>query len=1145
MTIPCSILAAALSVTTPSGETVCRVTPPNLPAGAVIETTNLTGGVAWRIRYGGTAPRTVANEEWTFDFGRDFKCWPVSHAQGEYIPLTLSTIAHERHPNYSRSCPGSCEGPLVVEGDGWVAALGEAGNLDYSRIRFASGAQKGQVKSVLEGAATVAPPYVTPWRYVRVAKDCVELANGQPAFMYALNASSRIADTSWIKPGKVLRVAKLGEESGKACVDFVLRNKFQYIELDAGWYGPERTGDPLKPNDYVKPVIDYANSKGVGVILYVNDIPLHKNRDAILDLLVSWGVKGVKYGFVKVGGQAERKWVLDLIKAAADRRLLVDIHDEYRLTGIQKTYPNVLTVEGIYGNEEMPSAAHNAALPFTRFLDGPGDYTPCWNVNRIKNTLAHQLAMPCVYSSGFQFLFWYQQPGQIKEKDPALDFWREIPTAFDETRFLKGKIGEYAVVARRVGRRWYVGGLNANEQRLFTVPLAFAGTGGLKVRLFRDTDSDNTKPCADVTCDTFLCDASDSLTASTSANGGFAAIVEPADAAEPAVVTVDPVAVKCAAAPDLWGIFFEDIDLSLDGGVYAEMVRNRSFEDGNGEKREQTLRYWQPLGNAELTPCKRADTDYWDNGHLARCTGRNAHCARVRGPSGAGIANEGYFGMGVKKGMKYRLEIALRGKVEDPVEISLEAYGKPTLARTRIEGVTEDWRTFTATLEANGTDPQARLAIRMSGGGDVFVDCVSLMPEDAVCGLFRRDLMERLAALKPSFVRFPGGCWVEGDTMKDAYRWKDTLGSKWERRTQWNIWRYWSANGVGFHEYLLLCEALKAKPLFCINCGMSHRETVPMDKMDEFVQDALDCIEYANGPVSSKWGARRAAAGHPEPFGLKYLEIGNENGGKAYEERYALMAKAVRAKYPDVTLIFDNWRETKRVDDPKDLRDDHFYRMPHDFMSNLAHEYDSPKGDFGIFVGEYAVTRGTTRYGSLRATIGEAAFMLGLERNQDQVKLAAYAPLFANAQHIVWTPNMIYPTTDGSFVSPSWTVQKLFSENRGTEVLKVGVKTDAIELTRFRAWENRVQTNVIDCVQASAMRTADGGIVLKLVNCAEAPKRVEVRGLFGKVRRTVFTGPHRDAHNSPFEPEALKEAVSDFPLPSTDILPPLSLVIYH
>ena len=585
----------------------------------------------------------------------------------------------------------------------------------------------------------------------------------------------------------------------------------------------------------------------------------------------------------------------------------------------------------------------------------------------------------------------------------------------------------------------------------------------------------------------------------------------------PAVVTVDPRAVVGPAAPDLWGIFFEDIDLSLDGGVYAELVRNRSFEDGNGEKREQTLRYWLPLGNAEISPNK---------------------------PAGAGIANEGYFGMGVRKGMKYNLSIALRGAVKGPVEVTLEAYGKPALAHARIDGVGADWRTFAATLEANDSDPQARLAIRMAGGGDMYVDCVSLMPADAVCGIFRRDLMDRLAALKPSFVRFPGGCWVEGDTMKDAYRWKQTLGSVWERRTQWNIWRYWSANGVGFHEYLLLCEALGAKPLFCINCGMSHRENVPMDKMDEFVQDALDCIEYANGPTNSVWGARRAAAGHPEPFGLKYLEIGNENGGKAYEERYALMAKAVRARYPDVTLIFDNWRETKRVDDPKDLRDDHFYKMPHDFMGDLAHEYDTPKGDFGIFVGEYAVTRGTTRYGSLRGAIAEAAFMLGLERNQSQVKLAAYAPLFANAQHIVWNPNMIYPTTDGSFVSPSWNVQKLFSENRGTDVVKVDVKTPSIRMTRFRAWKNDVQTNVIDCVQASAMRTAGGGTVLKLVNCAETPQRVEIRGLRGEAARTLFTGPGRDAHNAPFEPEALKEKTDRVQLPASLTLPPLSLSIY-
>ena len=757
---------------------------------------------------------------------------------------------------------------------------------------------------------------------------------------------------------------------------------------------------------------------------------------------------------------------------------------------------------------------------------------PCGEVALLEATnLAHVLKMPCACSNGLQFL---QRPNQTKKRNRALDFWREIPTAFDETRFIQRKTGEYAVIARRAGNRWYLNAVNANERRLFSLPLDFAGNCGLDVRIFRDTDPDTDVPCKDVTCERFRTEASHPLSVAAAANGGFAAIIEPADgAASPAEVTVHPSSVKCAAAPDLWGIFFEDLDLALDGGIYAEMVRNRSFEDGSGTKREQILRYWHPLGNAELSPAKRAGTE------------RNAHCARVRGPAGAGIANEGYFGMGVKKGMRYHLEIALKGRTEGPVEVSLEAYGKPMLAKACIDGVADGWRTFAVTLKANASDPQARLSIRMPRGGEMLVDCVSLMPEDAVCGLFRRDLIERLAALRPSFVRFPGGCWVEGETMKDAYRWKDTLGSKWERRTQWNIWRYWSTNGVGFHEYLLLCEALNAKPLFCINCGMSHKETVSMYKMGEFVQDALDCIEYANGPTNTVWGARRAAAGHPEPFGLKYLEIGNENGGKKYEERYALIAKAVRARHPDVTLIFDNWHETKRVDDPKDLRDDHFYKAPIDFMGELAHEYDTRKGDFGIFVGEYAVNKRTLRFGSLRGAIAEAAFMLGLERNQDQVKLAAYAPLFANAQHIIWNPNMIYPTTDGAFVSPSWNVQKLFSENRGKEVLKVDVATDSIELTRFRANRNDIQTNLIECVQASAMRANDGGIVLKLVNCSETPKRVAIRGLAGEVLRTVFTGKDRDAHNSLFEPDALKETAAAITLDHGDVLPPLSLVIYR
>ena len=543
------ILLAVLAVAGPSGEKVCEVTPPELPQGAVLETTNVANAVAWRIRYEGVDERTIANEEWVFDFGDDLRCWPVSHAQGEYVPKTLSTIATmaprpdfapvaagigEMH-NYATSYPGTAESPLVVEGSGFVAAIGDAGCLDFARVRFASGEKKGQVKTVLEGAAKVAAPYTTPWRYLHVAKDPVALANAQPAVMDALNAPSRIADTSWIKPGKVLRVARLDTATGKAAVDFALRNNLQYVELDCGWYGQEHIGDPLKPGlapervargdkfDFFE-ILAYAKEKDVGVILYVNREPLKKNRDAILDALVAWGVKGVKYGFVNVGNQAWRKWVTDAIAAAAERKLLVDIHDEYRLTGIQKTYPNVMTVEGICGNEEMPTATHDCALPFTRFLDGPGDYTPCWTVNRVQNTLAHQLAMPCVYTSGWQFLFWYQRPDQIDEKNPALDFWREIPTVFDETRFLKGEIGKFAIVARRVGDKWFIGGLNADEKRTFDIPLDFVGKGPFKVRLFRDANPDDARSCAPVAAETLN---ASSITVTCASNGGFAAIVEP------------------------------------------------------------------------------------------------------------------------------------------------------------------------------------------------------------------------------------------------------------------------------------------------------------------------------------------------------------------------------------------------------------------------------------------------------------------------------------------------------------------------------------------------------------------------------------------------------------------------------------------
>ena len=507
------------------------------------------------------------------------------------------------------------------------------------------------------------------------------------------------------------------------------------------------------------------------------------------------------------------------------------------------------------------------------------------------------------------------------------------------------------------------------------------------------------------------------------------------------LVTVDAAKVKCSASPDLWGIFFEDIDLSLDGGVYAELVRNRSFEDDDG-KLPAALGYWQTRGSAKM----EINVDQ-------PVSPKNLHALRVEAAAGSGVANEGYFGMNVKPGVKYRLTLKVRGEAK---RLTAALEGRNGRVVSSVEQFAADgsgWRDVEVTLKGEIADPEAKLVIRAPEGGCFYLDCVSLFPSDTYgkSGLFRKDLMEKLAALKPSFVRFPGGCWVEGDTMAKAYRWKKTIGSIWDRPTQWNIWGYWATHGVGYHEYLLICEELGAKPLFCINVGMSHREIVPLDKMDEFVQDALDCIEYANGPVTSRWGAERAKNGHPAPFNLEYLEIGNENGGREYEERYALIAKAVRAKYPNVKLVFDRWSSTRDVPGPRELRDDHFYMDPDWFMANFnryadVKTYEGVGGDFGIFVGEYAVTRKVGKFGSLRAAIGEAAFMAGMEHNQQTVKLAAYAPLFANVKHQRWSPDMIYVTSDASFVNPSWEVQRLFSENRGKVVLESSVVSESADV---------------------------------------------------------------------------------------------------
>ena len=518
---------------------------------------------------------------------------------------------------------------------------------------------------------------------------------------------------------------------------------------------------------------------------------------------------------------------------------------------------------------------------------------------------------------------------------------------------------------------------------------------------------------------------------------------------KPARIVVDVDKPGVAVSPMLYGIFFEEINHAGDGGIYAEMVLNRSFEE---PVRSGKPPGWEltAAGDGEGTvTVESAGPVSVKNAHYLRL-----HVAKPGG--GVGIANDGFRGlkdhskgMAVKAGAEYRLSLRMRAGEGNsgPLRALLETPEGETLASAELAAPGKSWESRTASLVPKSSSVQARLTITTRAAGTIDFDDVSLFPKDTWKGRengWRPDLIQKLADLKPAFIRFPGGCWVEGNTLATAYRWKRTIGEVSERWTQENIWRYYSSNGLGYHEYLLLCEDLGAEPLFCFNCGMSHAEMHKQPKdtagVDEYVQDALDAIEYANGPVDSTWGALRAKAGHPKPFGLKYMEIGNENGGPAYKARYPLFYKAIKAKYPDMHLVSNSYEPERSM---MEISDEHYYPGPEFFLRN-ADKYDKydrarPK----VFVGEYAVTK-SSGAGNLIAAVAEAAFMTGMERNSDHVILASYAPLFADVHYKGWNPDAICFDNARVYGTPSYHVQKIFAQNRGDRVLPVSIEQPAL-----------------------------------------------------------------------------------------------------
>jgi alpha-glucosidase len=457
------------------------------------------------------------------------------------------TYAYEEHGTegeYKRVKTGEiqpwCERPLTLEySDGRFASLAEAANTNYPRMLLSplSGVP-GALVSALGGTtantasfrqrhdpkAALEAPASTPWRMFVVGQKPGNLLE-RNYLMLNLNPPSAQKDTSWIKPGKAMRDGTLTTENSKAIIDFAEKAGFQYVHLDARWYGSEDAGKgdataARAPNLDIQEIVSYGREKNVGLIVYVDRRQAEKQRDVIFPLYEKWGIKGVKLGFVQVGPQKETAWITETIQKAAEHHLMLNIHDGYRSTGLSRTYPNLMTVEGIRGNENMPTPEHNCTLPFTRYIAGPGDYTVCYYDTRIKTTHAHQLAMAVVSYSPLQWIFWYDTPS-LYNSEPEIEFFHQVPTVWDETKVINGKIGEYATIARRSGDGWFIGTINDSKERDLQIPLSFLAPGKQYVaHIYSDDDSVATR--TKVGIETRAVDSTTILDAKLKSGGGQA-----------------------------------------------------------------------------------------------------------------------------------------------------------------------------------------------------------------------------------------------------------------------------------------------------------------------------------------------------------------------------------------------------------------------------------------------------------------------------------------------------------------------------------------------------------------------------------------------------------------------------------------------
>ena len=610
------------------------------------------------------------------------------------------------------------------------------------------------------------------------------------------------------------------------------------------------------------------------------------------------------------------------------------------------------------------------------------------------------------------------------------------------------------------------------------------------------------------------------------------------------------ISLKKAGAPiqsTMYGIFFEDINYAADGGLYAELVKNRSFEFPC-----DALQGWKAFGKVEV----KADGPFERNPHYVRLQDPG-HPARW-----TGLDNEGFFGIGVREGETYRFSVWARvpdgGESQLRIElVNTASMGEDhALCRENLEIDGKDWKKYTLTLSPDSTLDKAVLRIFLTGNRNtVDLEHVSLFPTDTWMGHengLRKDLAQALADLKPGIFRFPGGCIVEGADLATRYQWKNTVGPVENRPLNENRWEYsfpyrfypdyYQSGGLGFFEFFQLSEEIGAEPLPILSCGLAcqfqnedESAHCPVDQLEPFIQDALDLIEFANGPVDSPWGKVRAQMGHPAPFNLKFLGIGNEQWGETFPAHLEPFVKAIRSAYPDIKLVgssgpysdgeqFDYlWSEMKRLG--ADLVDEHYYQSEEWFLSH-ADRYDtySRKGP-KVFAGEYACHGKGKKWNHFYTSLLEAAFMTGLERNADVVHMATYAPLFAHVEGWQWRPDLIWYDNLRSFRTVSWHVQQLYGQYRGSHCLKLTM--NGANVTGAEGQDGLFASAVLDGnkIYVKVVNTTDKGQELSL-NFTGLKKKAVVKAVEG-VRLSSCAG-NLDKENSLDAPALFQPAPFTF-----------------